>query len=83
MLDGRHAKGGTVNDNSIFVATNMHWDAQGFALPPLHDGTSWHVVANTGMPAPQDCWDPGEEPRLEDQSGVLLGNRSVMILVAK
>jgi glycogen operon protein len=83
MLDGKHAKGGTVQDNSIFVAINSHWDAQGFALPPLWDGKAWHVSVNTTMQPPEDCWDVGSEPRLSDQSGVLLGGRSVMILIAK
>ncbi len=83
MLDGRHAKGGAEQDNSIFVAVNMHWGAQGFALPPLGNGTAWHVVANTGMAPPEDCWDAGQEPRLGDQTGVLIGPRSVMVLIAK
>ena len=83
MLDGKHAKGGAAVDNSVFVAINMHWDAHGFALPPLNDGTAWHVVANTGVASPDDCWDVGSEPRMEDQSGFLLGPHSVMILLAK
>ena len=61
---------------SVFVAINMHWDANGFALPTPPGGTTWHVVANTGVASPDDCWDPGSEPRLGDQSGFLLGPRS-------
>jgi len=83
LLDGKHAKGGAVVDNSVFVAINMHWEAHGFALPPLGDGTAWHVVANTGLASPDDCWDVGSEPRMDNQSGFLLGPRSIMILVAK
>jgi glycogen operon protein len=83
MLDGKHAKVGTQQDDSVFVAINMHWEARGFALPAPTDGKAWHVVANTGMAPPDDCWDPGNEPRLSDQSGILIGPRSIMILIAK
>lgn len=83
MLCGKHAKAGTVEDNSIYVAMNMHWQAQWFELPGLPGGVNWHVFANTGCTAPDDCFDLGTEPKLDNQSGILLGDRSVVILVAK
>ncbi|MGB3405511.1 MAG: glycogen debranching protein GlgX [Microcoleaceae cyanobacterium] len=83
MLCGKHAKAGTVEDNSIYVAMNMHFSAQWFELPGLPTGTNWHVFANTGCISPEDCFEPGTEPKLDNQSGLLLGDRSVVILVAK
>ena len=65
MLCGRHAKGGRVADDDIYVGINRHWDALEFELPQLADGRVWHVAANTSMPSPEDCWEPGQEPRLE------------------
>lgn len=83
MLCGKHARGGAVQDNYVYVAMNMHWEAQWFELPGLPDGLRWHVSTNTGAPAPQDIWEPGEEPLLENQSGILLGDRSVVVLVSR
>ncbi|MBD2179766.1 glycogen debranching protein GlgX [Planktothrix sp. FACHB-1355] len=83
MLCGKHAKAGTVEDNYVYVAMNMHWEALWFGIPGLPDGMKWHVFANTGAPTPDDIWEPGFEPMLENQSGLLLGSRSVLILVGK
>jgi glycogen operon protein len=43
----------------------------------------WHVFANTTMAAPEDIWEPGQEPLLADQQHFLAGPRSVVILVGK
>lgn len=81
MLCGKHAKEGTVPDNYIYVAMNMHWEAHWFDIPGLRDGMQWHVFANTGDP--QGSWQPGTEPVLSEQHGILLGDRSAVILVGK
>lgn len=81
MLCGKHAKEGTVPDNYIYVAMNMHWEAHWFDIPGLPNGMQWHVFANTGAPAAQASWQPGAEPVLSEQHGILLGSRSVVILV--
>ena len=83
MLCGNHAKEGTVTDNYIYVAMNMHWEAQWFEIPGLPLGVQWHIFANTGCNSPEDSWEPGTEPLLENQQGMLLGDRSVVILVGK
>ena len=83
MLCGKHAKGGTVVDNTIYVTMNMHWETLPFDLPGLRDGMQWHVFVNTSAPSPEDSWQPGSEPLLEDQSRFLVGSRSVVILVGK
>lgn len=83
MMCGKHAKSGTVEDNYVYVAMNMHWEAVWFNIPGLRDGMKWHVFANTGAPSPNDIWEPGKEPILDNQHGILLGDRSVVILVGK
>lgn len=83
MLCGKHAKQGNAEDSYIYVAMNMHWEAHWFELPQLHPGMSWRVFANTGVTPPQDSWEPGTEPVLENQSGLLIGDRSLAILVGK
>ena len=83
MLCGKHAKAGTVVDNYIYVAMNMHWQAQWFEIPGLPPGMQWHIFANTGATPPEDSWAPGTEPVLENQQGLLMGDRSVAIVVGK
>ena len=73
MLCGKHARQGTVADNYIYVAMNVHWQANWFELPGLPTGMNWHVFANTGATSPEDIWQPGTEPQLENQTGMLLG----------
>ena len=82
MLCGKHAKGGTVQDDYIYVAINMHWEALPFELPALPQGMSWHIFANTSMPSPQDIWEPGSEPEVGN-SDLIIGGRSIAILVGR
>ena len=83
MLCGKHAKSGMVEDNYVYVAMNMHWETHWFDAPGLPNGMKWHVFANTAVTPPNDICEPGKEPLLENQSGLLVGDRSVVILVGK
>ena len=83
MLCGKHALQGAVEDNYIYVAMNMHWESHYFELPDLPFGMQWHVFVNTGCNPSQDCYEPGTEPQLPNQSEILIGDRSVVILVGK
>jgi isoamylase len=67
----------------IYVGLNMHWEALGFELPSHPQGRRWHVFMNTAMPTPEDVWEPGQEPPLQGQDTILVGGRSVVVLVAK
>jgi glycogen operon protein len=81
MLCGKHARAGTQQDGYIYVAMNMHWEALTFELPGLPQDLHWHVFANTGATPPDDSYAPGSEPLLSDQGQILVGGRSVIILV--
>lgn len=83
MLCGKHALRGTVEDNYIYVAMNTHWESHWFGLPDLPNNLQWHIFVNTGCQSPNDCYVPGTEPLLSNQSGMLIGDRSVVILVGK
>ena len=83
MLDGKHAKNGTVEDNTIYTAINTYWDALPFELPAPPEGQRWHLFANTSMPSTQDICEPGNEVELDDQNQIMAGGRSVIVLVAK
>ena len=83
MLCGKHAQGGSGSDDYIYVAMNMHWESHSFELPKLPTNHHWHVFANTALIPPQDICEPGNEPILQDQSNLLIRDRSVVILVGR
>lgn len=83
MLDGGHAKNGTANDDTIYVAMNMYWEALPFELPGLSAGKKWHVAVNTAMQSPFDFHTINEEPIIENQDSFIVGERSVIILIGK
>ncbi|MEY2984097.1 MAG: hypothetical protein RLZZ568_714 [Cyanobacteriota bacterium] len=83
LLCGKHAKSGSQTDNTLYIALNLHWETHWFELPQLPDGSQWHVFANTGATSPLDICRPGEEIVLENQQGLLIGDRSVVVLVSK
>ena len=65
-----------------YVAMNTDYVAHWFELPGLPN-MQWYVFANTGANPGESSWIPGTEPRLDNQSGLLLGDRTVVILVGK
>jgi glycogen operon protein len=83
MLCGKNARGGRQPDDYIYVAMNMHWETHWFDLPSLPDGRQWHVFANTAAAHGFEIVQPGSEPMLENQAGLLVGDRSVVILVGR
>ncbi|MDX2162655.1 MAG: glycogen debranching protein GlgX [bacterium] len=82
VLSGKHAKGGLTQDEDLFVAMNMHWNDQYFSLPHI-EGQRWFVFVNTGVDAPHDICEPGQEVELSDQQHLMLTSRSVIILVSR
>ncbi len=83
LLDGKHARGGTTQDDMIYVAMNAYWDGLVFELPPPPKGMKWRMAFNTSVPAPGDCYEHGQEPVLDDQKHVIVGGRSVIVLVGR
>lgn len=83
LLCGKHAREGTETDDNVYVVINMHPEVRVFGLPVLPDGSKWHVAVNTGMAASEDAWDVGEEPLLEKQDGLLVGSRSIVVLLGR
>ncbi|MGB5687355.1 MAG: alpha-amylase family glycosyl hydrolase, partial [Candidatus Electrothrix sp.] len=83
MLNGQYVEEGDKADDFIYVAMNMHWDALPFELPVLPPEYQWSLSVNTGMAVPEDIFSPGGEPVIEDQRSVLIGGRSIIILVGR
>lgn len=83
MLCGQHARAGKQPDDYIYVGMNMHWEAHTFDLPRLPKELRWYQFANTSLPGPFDICEPGHEKRLNDPDQIVLGARSVIILVGR
>lgn len=83
MLNGCYAETDGVPDDFVYVAMNMHWEMHGFELPQLPEGKVWHIFANTDVAAPMDIVEPGKEVLMDNQREVLVGARSIVILVGK
>lgn len=67
----------------IYVIMNAHWETALFELPRLSKGKAWHVAVNTSMPPPQDSYPPGGEIVLDEQAEMIVGARSVVILLGR
>jgi glycogen operon protein len=70
-------------EDAVYVAMNMHWETLDFEPPAPPSGQRWHAQVNTSMPMPEDIWEPGQEPPLADAQRVLVGGRSIVVLVAR
>ncbi|MEM9926071.1 MAG: glycogen debranching protein GlgX [Cyanobacteria bacterium P01_D01_bin.50] len=82
MLCGKQASD-ISEDDYIYVAMNMHWETHSFEIPSLPPSIHWHVFVNTGVTPPEDSWEPGCEPKIENQQEIIVGSRSLVILVGK
>ena len=82
MLCGKQASE-LSKDDYIYVAMNMHWETHRFELPSLPQLVRWHIFVNTGVKPPEDSWEPGYEPKIENQQEIIVGSRSLVILVGK
>jgi len=78
LICGKHA---IPQDDDIYAAINMFWDGLPFQVPPAPEGKSWRVAINTSMPSPEDIYDGESGPRV-DSSEIIVGGRSIMVLVA-
>ena len=74
--------GGNHPEDIVYVALNSFWDSLRFELPRPHGERRWHVAINTAMPSPHDAWELGQEPPVDDQTGILLAGRSAIVLIA-
>ena len=83
MFCGKQAKQGKGNDDFIYTAINMDWNTHSFELPEIPEQLKWYIVVNTDVEPPEDVWGAGKEKEIENQFEILVGPRSVMILIGK
>ena len=65
----------------LFLLFNADIRAVDFYLPALPSGKTWHLAVNTSGAAPDDFFDPGNEPSLEGKICFRLEPRSSAILL--
>lgn len=82
MYCGQHAKGGSLADNTIYIAINSYWEPLCFELPLPPNNQQWHLFANTALPTPHDIVEPGQEKDLVGKE-ITISPRSLVILLAK
>ncbi|NBH72237.1 alpha-amylase [Clostridiaceae bacterium] len=70
-------------DDSFFVAYNMHWEPHGFALPHLPKGLRWHLAFDTADDGHNGYYEPGEEPEAGNQKQIMVPPRSILVLIGK
>ncbi|OLA62456.1 MAG: hypothetical protein BHW48_00715 [Roseburia sp. CAG:10041_57] len=66
------------DNDYIYIAYNMHWEAKSFALPTLPGNYTWNTVLDTQYP--QFTAMPNAEPMLEKTKEIEVSPRSVKIL---
>lgn len=82
MLCGAFPAADEAAPDIVYLIMNAYWETAAFALPRLPERLRWHVAVNTSMQSPDDSCPPGQEIPLEDQQTMIVGARSVVILVA-
>lgn len=70
-------------DDYFYVAYNMHWEPQEFALPHLPKGLKWHVAFDTYEDSCNGIYEEGNEPLVEDQKRTMVMARTIMVLIGK
>jgi isoamylase len=83
MLSGDHAREGTEPDDDIYIVANAFWETLQFEPPQLENGKSWHLAVNTAKPSAKDIYEHGKEPRLREPNRIIVGARSVVVLVGR
>ena len=74
-----HKKYGTKRDEFIYVAVNTHWEDHYFEIPRLPEEFTWRLAFDSKGYSSES----GNEKKISDQNGIMLGARTTMILVGR
>jgi glycogen operon protein len=67
----------------IYIAANAYWESLRLELPKLNGGRRWLRVVDTMQESPQDIFEEGKEPCLDDQNVYEIGPRTVVVLLGR
>ncbi|MGN0376632.1 MAG: alpha-amylase family glycosyl hydrolase [Suilimivivens sp.] len=73
MLCGKYVK--DTEDDSLYIAYNMHWQPNRLALPNLPKGMKWEKILSTS--------EGKEDTQLPDDNKIIAEERSVALYLAK
>jgi len=68
---------------NLLMMFNAGNDTVDFVLPPVPDGSRWHLAADTSRVSPQDIFAAGTEPLLENTKTYHMNPRASAILVVR
>jgi glycogen operon protein len=71
------------DQQALYLMFNASIEAVDFSLPPTARDTRWHLAANTAHEAPEDLFEAGNEPILDQSQRYHLHARSSAILLAR
>lgn len=75
MYCGEYAGG----DEFIYIALNMHWEEQHFALPGLSGNYTWYKALDTAY----GIYKEAEKPELLEERYLKVNGRSIAVLIGK
>jgi hypothetical protein len=62
---------------------NAHAAPSDFSIPAAPGNKTWRLSVDTSRQAPEDLYEPGEEPSMQDQVSFRVEPRSSAILLAR
>ena len=77
LFCGKYSEDSSEDNIFIYIAVNMHWIPNEFALPKLSKGMKWYSVYDT------DVNETDEVKLLKLQTGITVADRSIRVLIAK
>lgn len=69
--------------HALYLMFNAGVEGVAFHVPPLPNGVRWHLAIDTSHDAPQDVFDAGDEPLVDQAQAYQVVPRSSVILVAR
>jgi len=83
LLDGsREETGADRDDVDVLMMLNATDRPHLFYLPPTPHDDHWRLALDTGRPAPEDIYTPGEEPELTPTPTYEVKDRSMVVLIS-
>lgn len=71
------------SEADLFLMFNADTAASDFSIPAASGNKVWRLAADTSRKAPEDLYEPGNEPSMEDQVAFRVGARSSAILLTR
>ena len=68
---------------ALYLMFNAGAEAAAFHIPPMPNGAQWRLAVDTCHDAPQDMFDAGEEPLVDQSQAYQIGPHSSAILLTR